>query len=205
MTMIQRFTRGATAAFAVLALTACSQAGTLGSVLGSVLGAGQNQLNGVIAGVDTRGQTVSIQQSNGQTVAVAYDNQTRVVYNNQTYAVTSLERGDQVTANIQSNGAQGYYTDLITVTQPVNAGGTAGGNTGGNTSVQLFQGTVRTVDVNNGWFTMDVSGYGTVTVSLPYNTSSADQTRFRNLRSGDAVRLYGVWLNQSRVELRNFY
>jgi hypothetical protein len=29
--------------------------------------------------------------------------------------------------------------------------------------------------------------------------------RFNNLRIGDFVRFYGVFLNNNRVELRNFY
>ncbi len=201
MSNLQRATRIALAAIAMSAMAACSQAGTLGSVLGSVLGAGAQEVSGVVAGVDTRAQQVSIQQSNGQTVAIAYDNATRVVYNNQNYPVTSLERGDQVTARIQSNGAQGYYTDLITVTQSVSTGNT--GTPGGN--VQLLQGTVRQVDQTNGWFTMDVSGYGTITVTLPYNVSSSDRSRFQQLRPGDATRIYGVFVNQTRVEFRQFY
>ena len=46
---------------------------------------------------------------------------------------------------------------------------------------------------------------GTLIVSLPYNVSRADQSRFQSLRSGDTVRLYGVYLNNQRVELRQFY
>ncbi len=201
MSILQRATRVGLAAVGISAIAACSQTGTLGSVLGSVLGAGAQEVTGVIAGVDTRGQQVNIQQSNGQTVAIAYDNATKVVYNNQNYPVTSLERGDQVTARLQSNGAQGYYTDLITVTQSVSAGNT--GAASGN--VQLLQGTVRQVDQTNGWFTMDVSGYGTITVRLPYNVSSSDRSRFQQLRPGDATRIYGVFVNQNRVEFRQFY
>lgn len=201
MSIMQRTTRGAVAALAMASMAACSQAGTLGSVLGSVLGAGAQEVTGVVAGVDTRGQQVSIQQSNGQTVAIAYDNATKVVYNNQNYPVTSLERGDQVTARVQSNGAQGYYTDLITVTQSVSTGNA--GSPSGN--VQLLQGTVRQVDQTNGWFTMDVSGYGTITVTLPYNVSTSDRSRFQQLRPGDATRIYGVFVNQTRVEFRQFY
>jgi hypothetical protein len=35
--------------------------------------------------------------------------------------------------------------------------------------------------------------------------SRADSDRFRALRSGDRVRLYGVFLNNTRIELRQFY
>ena len=63
---------------------------------------------------------------------------------------------------------------------------------------------MRQIDRQNGLFTMDVSN-GTLTVSLPYNVSSGDLQRFQNLRAGDRVRFYGAYLNNSRVELRQFF
>ena len=44
-----------------------------------------------------------------------------------------------------------------------------------------------------------------LTVTMPYNPSRADQQRFQNLRNGDNVRFTGVYLNNTRVELRQFY
>lgn len=187
------------------ALGGCAGNSTLGNVLGSVLGtgsgSGSNQVQGAVTGVDTRSQQVGIQMSNGQTVALSYDNQTQVVYQNQNYAVTNLERGDQVVARVQQSNNGGYYTDLIQVTQSVssNSGTTASGN------VQSYAGTVRQIDRTNGWFSMtDANGYS-MTVSMPYRVSSADLNRFQSLRTGDYVRLYGVPLNNTRVELRQFY
>jgi hypothetical protein len=195
--------RGAAAAM-LLVLGACSQAGTLGNVLGSVLGGGQqqqqgNQVSGTIAGVDTRSQQIGLQQSNGQTVGILYDNQTQVVFQNKSYPVTSLERGDQVTLRIQNANNGSYYTDLVQVDQPVQ-----GSNTTTSGNVQSFQGVVRQVDLQNGLFTMDVS-QGRLTVSMPYSPSRTDRNRFQNLRSGDNVRIAGVLVNNSRVELRQFY
>ena len=63
---------------------------------------------------------------------------------------------------------------------------------------------MRQLDFQNGLFTLSTGGT-TLTVSLPYNVSRADQNRFQNLRAGETVRLYGVFLNNSRVELRQFY
>lgn len=103
--------------------------------------------------MDTRSQQIAIQQSNGQTIAVNYDNQTQVVYQNQNYPPTALENGDQA----------------------------------------------------NGLFTVDINNSNTLTVSLPYNLSSNDINRFNSLRAGDFVRFYGTFLNNSRVELRQFY
>jgi hypothetical protein len=205
MTMERAARRGA-AALLLLATGACANAGNVGEILGSVLGggagAGGSQVTGVVRGVDTRNQQIGLQLSNGQTVGLVYDNQTKVVYNNQSYGVTSLDPGDQVTARVQSTNDGAYYTDLVQVDQPVQgAGGTAAGGSG---NVQSLQGTVRQLDYTNGLFTLNAGGT-TLTVSLPYNVSRADQSRFQNLRPGDTVRLYGVFLNNTRVELRQFY
>ena len=200
MTVLQRASRTAAVALTLVAMSACANSG-LGNILGSVLGGGGNELAGTIQGVDTRNQQIGITQSNGQTVGVRYDNSTRVVYQNQNYPVTSLENGDQVVARIQDQGNGSYYTDSIQVTQSVQNGGTV--TNSGN--VQSFQGTVRQVDIQNGLFTIDAgTGYVT-TVSMPYNPTRSDLNRFQNLRQGDSVRFYGVALNNSRIELRQFY
>jgi len=64
----------------IASLGACA-GNQLGNVLGGVLGGGSQsgQLSGTIRGVDSRSQQISIQESNGQTVPVSYDNQTQVV------------------------------------------------------------------------------------------------------------------------------
>jgi len=192
--------RGAAGA-TLFVLAACSNTG-LGNVLGSVLGGGNqgaNQVSGYVQGVNTRSQYIALQSGNGQSVNILYDNQTRVVYNNQSYPVTSLDRGDQVTARIQSANNGAYYTDLVQVDQPVQGSNTS---TGGN--VQTLQGTVRQIDFQNGLFTMDVNATR-LTVSMPYSPSRTDLDRFQRLRSGDVVRIAAVPLNNTRVELRQFY
>jgi hypothetical protein len=210
MSLAHRALRRVAAAASLAALAslgACKSAGSLGEVLGSVLGGGQgqgNQLAGTIAGVDTRAQQIGIEQGNGQTVAVGYDNNTRVVFQSQNYPVTALERGDQVVARIQDRGNGSYYTDSVQVTRSVSPnGGTASG--GGSESVQAIQGVVRQIDRTNGLFSLEASGGGTVIVAIPYGARSADVRRFQSLRAGETVRLAGVFLNNSRVELRQFY
>jgi hypothetical protein len=202
MSTIQRIRRGAAAAVMLASLGAC--AGGLGNILGGVLGGGgqsgqqSGQLSGTIRGVDSRSQQISIQESNGQTVPVSYDNQTQVVYQNQRYNATSLEYGDQVTARVQANG-NSYYTDYVQVNQSV-----SGTGVGGSANVQLLQGTVRQVDRRNGLFTVDVNNNSTLTVTMPYNLSSNDTNTFNNLRSGQFVRFYGTYLNNGQVQLRQF-
>lgn len=199
---LQSIVRRAAAALMIVSVGACANMGSLGNVLGGVLSP-QNQLTGTVQRVDTRYQQITLQQSNGQTITVNYDANTQVSYQNQNYPVTSLENGDQVVARIQDNGNGSYYTDLIQVTQPVNGSATNGGTVSGN--VQSLQGTVRQVDRTNGWFTLDTGNGVTLTVSLPYNISQNDINRFNSLRVGDFVHLYGVYLNNTQVQLRNFY
>ncbi len=190
------------AAMAVIAITACSQAGQLGDILGSVLGGGggANMVSGAIRGVDSRSQQISLEQSNGQAVALAYDNNTKVVYQDRLFSVNSLESGDRVNARVQQLQNGGYYVDSVVVTQPVSGSTT----TNGSGSVQSLQGTVRQVDRSNGMFTVDAGSGVLLTVSLPYNPNSNDVNRFNSLRSGDYVRFYGVYLSSTRVELRQF-
>ena len=201
---MHRLLRGAVAAGMLATLAACSAMNSIGSVLGGIIpgGGSQSQVSGYVSGVDTRAQVIGLQQPNGQPVNLLFDNQTKVVYNNQSYPVTSLDRGDQVTARIQ-NTNNGYYTDLVQVDQPVN--GSAGTSSSTSGTVQSVQGTVRQIDRQNGLFTMDVSNGTRLTVSMPYSPIRSDLTRFQNLRSGDVVRIAGVFLNNSRVELRQFY
>ncbi|MEO7714325.1 MAG: hypothetical protein ABIV10_15540 [Gemmatimonadaceae bacterium] len=199
------FVRATVTALFLFSATACSSVGGLGSILGSVLGSGaggggqSNQVSGTVQGVDTRNQQIGIQQSNGQTVAVSYDNQTQVRYQDQNYSVSSLERGDQVTLRIQQLQNGGYYTDVVQVDRSVSGPGTM---QSGN--VQLIEGTVRQIDQANGVFLLDASNRGRLTVQLGQQLSRNDIDRFRRLRVGDYARLYGVYLGNSRVELRQF-
>ncbi len=205
MTALKRFGRTAIAAAAFATVTACANAGGLGGILGSVLGGGQNgqngqngQVSGTVQGVDTRNQVVNIRSSNGQNVALRYDNQTQVVYQNRNYAITDLENGDQVTATVQAVN-NGYYVSRVNVDASNNTTGSTG-----TANSQSVRGTVRQVDVNNGWFTLNSTNNGTITVTLPYNPTRSDLTRFQNLRSGDNVNLYVTYVNSTRAELVRF-
>jgi Cu/Ag efflux protein CusF len=204
MISVQRLARGSAVILLLGTASACSGAGGIGDILGGVLGGGQQQAaqaEGAIRAVDTRSQQISLQLSNGQTVALGYDNQTKVVYQNQLYTVSNLESGDQVVMRVRDVGNGAYYTDSIYVTRSVSGTGTGSGS---SENVQSLQGRVQQIDRNNGLFTLD-AGNVVLTVSMPYGASRADVTRFQNLRSGDSVRFYGVYLNNSRVELRQFY
>ena len=187
------------ALIALVAVGGCAQAGTLGDILGGVMNAPAQTMSGTVQGVDTRAQQVFVSTSDNQTVAISYDDKTAVVYQQQNYPVTALESGDAVTVRLTQTTNGGYYTDRIDVTQSTSSA------SGSNANVTTIQGNVRQIDVTNGMFTLATSNQGILTVTLPYNPRSTDVDRFRNLRSGDFVRLYGTYLTQTRVELRQFY
>jgi Cu/Ag efflux protein CusF len=203
MTTIGRIGRTGAAAVLLASLGACANLGSLGNVLGGVLGTpGGSDVTGTVQNVDTRAQQITIRQSNGQNINVGYDNQTQVLYQNRNYPVTSLEYGDQVDVHLTTTQNNSYYTDVVQVTQPV-----AGSNTSGSSTeaLQSLQGVVRDIDRTNGRFTIDAGGGTLITVSMPYNPTRTDADRFNNLRTGNSVRFYGVYLNSNRVELRQFY
>ena len=202
MIRMQAFRRAALAATMALSLGACRSGSEIAEVLAGGLGGGgaQNQLSGTVASVDTRNQVLVLQNESGQQAQIRFDQQTQVVYQNQTYAVTNLERGDVVTARIKQLEDGSYYTDLVQVDRSVSTSGGAVSND----NVRAYQGTVGQIDRTNGLFVL-TSGSSSITVSLPYNVSRTDQNTFANLRTGDTVRFYGVMISNSRIELRQFY
>ncbi|HEV7919633.1 MAG TPA: DUF5666 domain-containing protein [Thermoanaerobaculia bacterium] len=119
------------ASFLLIALTllaACgsSSLGDLGNIiLGSPSAQQASDVVGTVNSVDTANQMINLNVNtvnnlrttqNGQ--SVYYDNNTRVVYNNQSFNVTDLERGDQVSIRGANNGGR-YVAETITVTRNV--------------------------------------------------------------------------------------
>jgi hypothetical protein len=231
MNGLMRGLKGAVMLGVAVAVTGCSQLGGLGNVLGGVLGpqAGSgsaSEVYGVVRGVDTQRQLIQIQTQNGQTGNIYFDQNTRVVYQNQQYPVTALEQGDQINLRLQQGQNGQYYTDYITVTQSVqqsnggygtnnggynnNGGSNNGGyNNGGynngstNGGYTQVEGRVSFVDVQRGQFGL-TTNQGNLTVVMPYQTNASDANRFRNLRNNEYVRVQGRLVANGRLELSRF-
>lgn len=212
----------AAAVAAVVTLSGCAgtNLGQLGEILGGTLGGGQGQQqNGRILaevqGVDQNRQVIQLRTEQGQTGNVLFDQNTLVVYQNQQYPATALERGDVAYFQLQQTQQGATYATRIDVQQSVqerngqtSGNGTyGGGNNGtyGNTGGQYAQmyGTVGRIDYNQGWFELRTQ-QGTATVTLPYNAGDATTDYFRRLRTGANVRLEGTPLGNGRVELYRF-
>jgi hypothetical protein len=124
--------RIATLALAAILVTACgSTGGTLGDLGSIILGSPDttqsSDVRGSVDYVDTAARRIDMNvtyvnnlrsSGNQQRGAIYYDNDTRVVYGNKDYAVTDLERGDEIeVVGVNNNGK--YLARTITVTRDV--------------------------------------------------------------------------------------
>ena len=184
---------------AAMLMAGCTNGGPIGSIAsGSLAVPGTNTASGTVQYVDTRNHLITIRQANGEPMTFSYDNATVISYNNQNYPLASLQYGDEVSVPLEVVGNSSYYGPMVQVVQ-------RGSGTGPYwaSSVQELQGTVRYVNQTNGWFTVDANGK-TITVTMPYNPARRDRGMFGGLRAGETVDLWGVYLNDSHVQLRHF-
>ena len=99
-------------------------------------------LRGTVRSIDTSRRTIEIDRGYGTTVMVEYDNTSvPVYYNNQTYRVTDLERGDEIEIRGRDLGNSRYLAQDVTVTRSISAG-----STGSSTQYSTIRGTVRSVN-----------------------------------------------------------
>lgn len=114
---------------ALLALFAAScgstSLGDLGSILGSPSSTQPSDVQGTVTGVDSAAQRIDLDTryvNNLKTTqtgqSIYWDSGTRVVYQNQTYNPTDLERGDQISVRGANNNGR-YIAETITVTRNV--------------------------------------------------------------------------------------
>lgn len=202
MNTMLRAVRTLTLAAVALSGAGCAQMGTMGDILGGVMGpgAGGGDVTGEVRYVDTRDRRIELRTYEGRTLNVHYDDRTRVVYRGQEYRPTALEAGDEVSLRVQRDNRGAYYTDYIAVQRSVSERG----GTGEDAGRQVLEGTVGRVDYQRGQFEVRSRYGGTVVVSLPYGAHSSDVDRFRRLRSGDYVRLEVELYSQQRAQLIRF-
>jgi Domain of unknown function (DUF5666) len=187
-------------ALVLLGLTGCHELGHIDGP-GDFGGISGNDLVGEVRNVDTRARQIELRTDAGRRELVRYDNNTRVVYRQQDYAVSNLEPGDYVAARGQQDRDGRYYTDYITVRESAQDRG--GYNRPGGRFERL-EGTVSSIDSRRGTFEVRNRDGRRVLVTLPFNTSRADRDRFDRLREGDSVRVEGTYVNQDRFDFEAF-
>src|SRR4051794_781607 len=176
----------AAATVALLLMAAC---GTSGGGIGDIFGGGNQsngayQIRGTVDSVDTRGQSILLTNVSGyntnlntgsaSSVRVYYDNRTSLNYQGQTYQPGQLERGDEVTVNVNQSGNQ-LIAETMDVTYNTR-GGMASGSSypsqypssstyPSSQQYSTIRGTVRNVDTVNQTIELEntnwVSGFRT--------------------------------------------
>jgi hypothetical protein len=102
--------------------------GSIGDIiLGSPSSTQSSDVKGTVASIDTGARRIDLDvtyinnlrdNNNGQRGSIYYDSNTRVTYNNQSYGVTDLERGDEIEVQgVADNGR--YLAQQITVVRDV--------------------------------------------------------------------------------------
>lgn len=207
---IQLLHRSALVALALSTLSGCAgtNLGALGDILGGVMNPGggqqqqqQGQVVAEIQSVDTRQQVIQIRTQQGQTGSVFFDQNTVVIYQQQQYPVTALERGDVASIQIQQTSQNQLYASRIDVQQSVQE--RSGQTSGANGQLQQLSGRVGQIDHERGMFQLQTQ-QGTLVVTLRYNPGQATTDYFRRLRTGDNVRVEGVHTGNGRFELSRF-
>ena len=165
-------------------------------------GGGYGVLRGTIRNVDTSRRTIEIDRGYSSTVMVEYDNTSLpVYYNNQTYRVSDLERGDEVELRGRDLGNNRYLAESVTVTRSISG---TGGSTGSSSQFTTVRGTVRYVDASRRTLEIEsatwISGFnsgnsGTSRMTFQYDTNvgvsvSGQMHAVENLEAGDVVEVH---------------
>jgi Domain of unknown function (DUF5666) len=139
-------------------------------------------IRGTVAYVDSSRRTIEVDPFNsGSNVIVEFETNTPVYFNNQTYRVGDLERGDEIEIRYRDLGSNRVMAQDITVTRNVSSG--SGGTYGGGTSSQMstVRGTVRYIDTarrtieieSASWISGFQSGAGTANrYTISYDTNA---------------------------------
>lgn len=190
---------------AMLSMAGCAGGGTLGNVLGGVLGgaggAQQGEVLVEVQGVDTQQQAIQVRTEQGETGAVLFDQNTVVVYQQQQYPVTALERGDVALMQLQQLQDNRLYTPRVDVQQSVQE--RTGQASPGSGSVFQRSGRVGQIDHQRNTFELQTE-QGIYTVFLPQNPGAGMLEYFHTLRTGSNVSVEGTLTGADGITLRRF-
>lgn len=165
-----------------------------------------DEVEGEVVRVERLPNLIVLSSRDRGTLRIAYSADTPVYFRGQQYAVSNLEPGDEVRAEVREDAGGGLRTDYVVVTRSVQEREGRTGGVGGERpgEVETFTGRVDRVERERGRFTVSTETRGTVTVLMPYQPLTGDQQTFERLRSGQRVRFDAEWLGEGRVALVRF-
>ncbi|MBV8520493.1 MAG: hypothetical protein JO197_24080 [Acidobacteria bacterium] len=174
-------------------------------------------IRGTVRSIDTSRRTIEVDRGYGSTVLVDFSTNTPVYWNNQSYRVSDLERGDEVDIRTTDLGNGRYSAQDINVLRSIssNNNGTynnGSSNNGTYNNVSTIRGTVRSVDLSRRTIQLDsanwISGFNTnagtgvnsITVQFPSNAQIEMSGRaypLSGLERGDVIEVEVTNANSS--------
>jgi hypothetical protein len=162
------------------------------------------EIRGEVMQIDPGRREVVVQTDDGRRQVLPYDiNGTRVIYHGREYTIENLESGDIIAFRFPYPRS---YVERIRVQEPVQAraGSTRLGRAPLAPNSTVVEGTVDRIHPNLAAFDVRTRSGRIVTVSVPYNARTADVDNFRQLRTGDYVRIEGEFVNPDSLQLLAF-
>lgn len=158
-----------------------------------------SSLRGTVRSIDTSRRTIELDRGYGSTVVVEYGVSTPVYFNNQTYRVADLERGDEIDIRAQDLGSGRFSAQDITVVRNVSGG--TGTGTYPSSNYSTIRGTVRNIDTGRRTIELEsanwISGFNTgagtnsrMIISYPTNAGveiSGQMYPISGLERGDVI------------------
>jgi len=143
-------------------------------------------VRGTVRYIDASRRTIELDRNTGGSLVLDFENSTPVYFNNQSYRVTDLERGDEVEIRVRDLGGNRWIAQDVTVIRSVSGTNNNGGtwNDNSSTTRSTIRGTVASIDRSRRTFQLQganwISGFntgaggssmGTITVQYDDNTS----------------------------------
>ena len=164
------------------------------------------EIQAEVAGMDRSRRNIHVIAEDGRRHALPYDvEDTRLLYHGREYTVDKLEAGDRIA--YRSLPHDKNYIEVIRILEPVQVRTSPPmARSAGSSRLKhdVVEGTVERIDHARGLFDLNSRTGRTVTVSVPYNATTADIDYFRSLRRGDHVRVEGEFINPESVQLLAF-
>ena len=141
-------------------------------------------VRGTVRYIDASRRTIELDRNTGGSLVLDFENSTPVYFNNQSYRVTDLERGDEVEIRVRDLGGNRWIAQDVTVIRSVSGTNNGTWNDNSSTTRSTIRGTVASIDRSRRTFQLQganwISGFntgaggssmGTITVQYDDNTS----------------------------------
>ncbi|HVO93623.1 MAG TPA: hypothetical protein VMT22_12315 [Terriglobales bacterium] len=164
---------------------------------------GQDDIVGEVVRVDMSSRRIYLRSQGGTDRTVAFSPDARVLDHGRDYPIGRLARGDIVALQTKQDSRGDSFTDLIRIqensrTEDRNELSTSA------PQIQALSGRVDRVNLRGNSFDLEDQPGRPIVVVLSANARDSDRQHFRDLRTGDHVRVEGRFTDRERFELLSF-